>query len=138
MVSVVSSNPTGGNLCYLRKPRIELKTPMSTWHYKDVTHSLDPPIISTLTTHNPHPRVYFSNGDHGTTDVINYLQHYITRIPSRESDDSDYEAPVSIDQMPVYQEIQYIMKTSMMMLKKPKLRHSLPRFWASIHPVHHG
>ena len=86
----------------------------------------------------PTPSGVLSNGDHGTTEVINYPRHYVTRIPSRQSDDSDYKAPVSVDQTPVYQEIQYIMKTSMMMLKKPKLKHSLPRFWASIHPVHHG
>ena len=51
----------------------------------------------------PTPSGELSIGDHGTTTVINY----VTRIPSRESDDSDYEVPVSIDQMPVYQEIEY-------------------------------
>ena len=55
----------------------------------------------------PTPSGVLSRGDHGTTTIINYPQHYITRIPSRESDDSDYEAPVIIDQTPVYQEIEY-------------------------------
>ena len=55
----------------------------------------------------PTPSGVLSIGDHGTTEVINYPRHYVTRIPSRESDDSDYEAPVSVDQTPVYQEIEY-------------------------------